>query len=514
MLVLNGLAGASHFSRAYEQTATFLHPRPTRSPPGGASSLTTGVPGNSPGRGEEVGLSYTRGSRAKLRVRTILQLEGQEHSGGERMKARIVIVGGGVIGVSVALHAARRTDPLREPVMLLERDAVGTSPSACSAAVLGQFFGTRHASGMARDSLRYYEGLESKTGRSLGFLRTGVLTLAKSHETGGRERMRELVEMQDSIGIRIECVDANRIRALFPGIVIPDDAIGAWEPTAGCLDPGRAIESLSSLARNRGAVIRAGNQVSEIVRENGRVVGVETSDGYIACEQVVVTAGPWTRAILQDLGVDLPLESVLAERFYVGSTMAEVEEEPSETLMSLAGTETSGATGWYSRDALSTASIEDDDDGHTGSGQPALKVAHPVFTDPETGFYVRCDPLHRRASIGRRGTSFTVVNDPDQFDPTVTEEFSTWARGALESRFPDYADVPDVGAESGLFTRTPDNQPVLGPIESVPGLYVACGFAGHSFTMAPSVGEGIAQMLMGEPVSAFEEECYAPSRYM
>ncbi len=398
--------------------------------------------------------------------------------------------------------------------MLLERDVIGNSPSSCSAAVLGQFYGSTQASGMARDSLRYYAGLEGKTGRSLGFLRSGVLTLAKGSSEKARQRLRELVEMQDSIGIRVECADSEQIRELCPGIQISDEEIAAWEPTAGCLDPQLAVESLTALARNRGAVIREGNPVEKILVEGGRVVGIESDDGRIDCDQVVVAAGPWTRSILEELGVSLPIECVLAEHYYIGSQEEHQEEVRKQGVLSIASPEASGATGWYSRESLNLEGGETAlEERHSEEAAP-IKTAHPVLTDPKTGFYVRCDPLQSRVSVGRRGGDFIPISSPDDYDPNVGPAFSAWARAVLESRLPHYAEQPDLGAETGLFTRTPDNQPLLGKVEGVEGLYIACGFSGHSFTMAPSVGEGIAQMLMGEPVSAFDEEFYSPQRYL
>jgi len=430
------------------------------------------------------------------------------------MRARIVIVGGGVIGISIALHAARRTNPLEEPVMLLERNRVGTSPSSCSAAVVGQFYGSKHASGMARDSLRYYAGLEGKTGRSLGYLQTGLLTLAKDRSERCKARLRELVEMQDSIGIQVEVVDAARIRELFPGIQVPDDQIAAWEPTAGCLDPHKAVESLTSLARNRGAVIREGNGVERIVVEDGRVVAIESKEGRVDCEQVVLAAGPWTRRVLAELGIELPIESVLAEHYYIGSTQESMEGAFEESALSMASPEASGATGWYSRDALQASALETSSEERFSEDSEPIRTAHPVLTDPETGFFVRCDPLNNRVSVGRRGGNFSSIADPDSYDPSVSEAFTKWARASLESRLPYYEELPDVGVEAGIFTRSPDNQPILGRLGAIEGLYVACAFSGHSFTMAPSVGEGMAQMLMGEPVSAFDEDFYSPARYL
>lgn len=432
------------------------------------------------------------------------------------MRARIVIVGGGVVGLSIALHAARRTDPLKEPVMLLEGDDIGAGPSSRSGGVLGQFYGSSNTAGMARDSLRYYRGIEDKTGRSLGFVATGVLTLAKDRTPKGLAKLRELVDMQDSIGIDVRCVDAEEMRGLIDGLQVPDDALGAWEPSAGCLDPERTLEALCQLARNRGAIIRARTPVKRIVTEGGRVVGVETTNGIIECEQVVVAAGPWTRSLLQPLGVNLPIRGVRAELGFLACTEEALEHAVEmEGSIAVAGPESSGATSYYARDGLGDMDLAGATEQNSEEQGPLPKAAHPVLTDPEQGFYVRCDPLNGRAVVGRRGhTGFLEVKDPNNMPEFVGEDFCEWARSKVESRLPFYSDVHEVGSECGLFTMSPDNQPLLGACSAVDGLYVATAFSGHSFTLAPSVGEGMAQMLMGEPVSAFETEIFSPQRYL
>lgn len=399
--------------------------------------------------------------------------------------------------------------------MLLDRGDLGLGPGARSGAVLHQFHGSTNIAGMARDSLRYYSGIESTTGRSLGFVQTGVLTLAKSCSERHKNKLRELVHMQDTIGIDVSCVEAEAMRGLIKGLEIPDDTLGAWEPKAGCLDPKLAIEALCTLARNRGAIVRAQTEVLSILTKEGRVIGVETSDGMIDCDQVVVASGPWSNHLLDPLGLHLPLMGVRAEHGFFGSADDSIQLKSSATSYAHAGFESSAETPLYSGGTLSGASVEDGlSDAFEDESRP-LRASHPVLIDAERGFYVRCDPLHGRTTIGRRGRDgFHQVPDPNGFVEEVGEGFSAWARERLESRLPQYADVHDVGAECGLFTLSPDSQPMLGAMEAVQGLYVACSFSGHSFTLAPSVGEGMAQMLSGEPVSAFEPEVFSPQRFL
>jgi glycine/D-amino acid oxidase-like deaminating enzyme len=105
------------------------------------------------------------------------------------------------------------------------------------------------------------------------------------------------------------------------------------------------------------------------------------------------------------------------------------------------------------------------------------------------------------------------VEEPDAPDETVGPEFRAWARAQLESRLPAYRDLPDVGALVGMYTLSPDAQALIGPVRDVSGLVVVSGFSGHGFKLAPSIGEGVAQMLWGEPVSAFDAEFFSPDRF-
>jgi len=95
----------------------------------------------------------------------------------------------------------------------------------------------------------------------------------------------------------------------------------------------------------------------------------------------------------------------------------------------------------------------------------------------------------------------------------VSDTFRAWARGALESRLPRYREEADAGSLVGLYTLTPDAQAAIGPWPTIQGLFVCTGFSGHGFKLAPSVGEGIAQMLSDELVTAFDRAFFAPERF-
>src|SRR5262245_55007378 len=124
------------------------------------------------------------------------------------MRARILIVGGGIMGVSTALKCAPRT---REPVVLIERKHVGAGTSGRSGAIRRQHYRDREVASMARDSLREYAAFERVTGLPLGFRRTGVITLAGPAQPEWCARIRENVLMLQGLGIETELVDAARV---------------------------------------------------------------------------------------------------------------------------------------------------------------------------------------------------------------------------------------------------------------------------------------------------------------
>lgn len=407
-------------------------------------------------------------------------------------RAQVVIVGGGVMGVAIAWHAAQHADAIDEPVVLLEKTALAAGSSGRSGAILRQHYSDRELAAMARDSLRVYGGLEARTGRNIGFQRTGVITLAGPERPETIQLVERNVAMQRSIGIDTRIVDARELRSLVPGIEVSDGAIGAYEPGGGGVDPLRTVEAFAALARESGAITRTGVRVEALVIDGRRVVGVETTDGPISASTVVVATGPWTRPLLARAGVDLPLRVVRPEQHFLALPRVELDT---------------------SSDA--DARVEDSLLERFGLGRPRIPAAaHPVILDIERGFYTRCESHAARTRVGRMDYLHDdPIADPDVIDEHVSDSYKTWARAQLERRLPRYQIERDAGSQAGLYTLSPDAQALIGRVPQLDGLIVVSGFSGHGFKLAPSVGEGVAQMLRGENVSAFDQRFFAPDRF-
>lgn len=408
------------------------------------------------------------------------------------------------MGVSIAWQTAPRSSPGDGPVVLLEKTALAAGSSGRSGAILRQFYSQREVAGMARDSLAVYAGFERRTGRRIGFQQSGVLTLVGPGQPESLALVDRNVEMMLAIGIDVRRLDDAAIRRLVPGIEVRDGSVAAYEPGGAAVDPVATVEAFAALAREKGAVTRLGNAARGLLRAGDRVVGVETDEGPIEAETVVVAAGPWTRKLLLGAGIDLPLRAVRPEQHFVEALPPRRQASPPRDPARGSADPTLARAERLLRDPEEL--------------EPA---AHPVLLDLEHGFYSRVEvhPSQQgfvapRTRIGSMDLSrAAAVPDPDDLDEVVSDEFRAWARSRLESRMPDYERRRDVGSMVGMYTLTPDSQALIGPISGVPGLLVVSGFSGHGFKLAPSIGEGVAQMLGRQPVSAFDVEFFSPARF-
>ncbi|MCA9000613.1 MAG: FAD-binding oxidoreductase [Planctomycetes bacterium] len=409
------------------------------------------------------------------------------------MKGKVLIVGGGAMGTCIAMQVASRCDPLKEPVILIEKGRLGAGSSGRAGAIVHQSYSDREVAGMARDAVRLYHDIQSTTGRSLGFRRTGVLGVVDGSDKEALAQMDADLEMQTSIGIKVRRVEAPEIRHLCPGIEVSDDAVGRFEAEGGYVNPSKAIATFGVLARGRGATTRLGVQDLDIQIENGKVRGVQTADGFFETPNVVLATGSWTARILKKIGYDLPLSVVRNEECMFEMPTSNLPED------------------------LENEYDQPADDIETRFHQDPLElkpVPHPALLDLSTGFHAHCEPHVNQTRVARMGTGeYDAVANLQSLSKQASPEFLDWARVSLGQRMPVYKDMELKGSLAHYTAVTSDHRPIVGPVQGVEGLYIVVGFSGSDFHLAPSIGEGMAQMLLGEPVSAFTPEFFSASRF-
>ena len=230
-------------------------------------------------------------------------------------QARVVIVGGGVIGCSVAYHLTKIgwTD-----VVLLERKALTSGTTWHAAGLIGQLRASSNMTRLARYTAELYRGLEAETGVATGMRQTGSVSVALTDER--KEELFRNAAMARAFGVPVEEISPAEVKEKYPHINLDGVKAGVWLPTDGQGDPANIAQALAKGARQRGAQIVERTKVTGVARAGRRIAGVDWVNeageaGHIACDHVVNCAGMWGRDLGRLLGTNVPLQA--CEHFYI-----------------------------------------------------------------------------------------------------------------------------------------------------------------------------------------------------
>lgn len=231
--------------------------------------------------------------------------------------ARVVIVGGGVVGCSVAYHLTKLG---WKDVVLLERKQLTSGTTWHAAGLIAQLRATANMTKLAKYSQELYGSLEDETGVATGFKRVGSITVALTDER--REEIFRSAAMARAFGVEIEEISPSEVEKRYPHLNIEDVKAGVYLPKDGQGDPANIALALAKGARQRGAIVQERVKVSGIHRRGRRVTGVDWvaedgSAGSITCEMIVNCAGMWGHEVGRMMGVNVPLHA--CEHFYIVS---------------------------------------------------------------------------------------------------------------------------------------------------------------------------------------------------
>ncbi len=225
-------------------------------------------------------------------------------------QAQVVIVGGGIVGCSTAYHLAKMGRP---DVLLLEQGKLTSGTTWHAAGLVGQMRPNRNMTRMSKYGIELYATLEAETGLATGWKQCGSVNVARTAER--MQMLKKQTAMANSFGVECQLITPSEAGALYP-IMRTDDLQGAiWLPGDGKVNPTDLCMSLARGARNRGVKIVEGVEVTGVIIEHGKAVGIETTQGKVRCEVLVNCAGQWARQFGYLAGVNVPLFS--AEHFYI-----------------------------------------------------------------------------------------------------------------------------------------------------------------------------------------------------
>lgn len=224
--------------------------------------------------------------------------------------ARVVIVGGGIIGTSVAYHLAKLGI---SDVVLLERRQLTCGTTWHAAGLVGQLRGSQRMTQLAKYTAELYAGLEAETGQATGFKQTGSISIATNEARF--EELKRNASMAKIFDLQVDVITPEEVKERYP-LVNTEDVLGAVHiPSDGKANPVDVTQALAKGARAGGAMIFEDTKVLAINHDGERVTGVKTDAGEIAADAVVMCGGMWTRDLAATIGVTVPLHA--CEHFYI-----------------------------------------------------------------------------------------------------------------------------------------------------------------------------------------------------
>tara|TARA_B100001123_G_scaffold450007_2_gene617984 strand:+ start:1427 stop:2596 length:1170 start_codon:yes stop_codon:yes gene_type:complete len=365
----------------------------------------------------------------------------------------IIVVGAGIAGAGAAFALAAQG----HAVTLVERNFPASGPTGQSSACSHVFYLMPELQRLSKRGLEILKSISSQTGESAGWNQIGHLYCCGNNSaTAFRKATNEV----NALGCEIEILTTSELSQLYPDFNFDGIEMGVWEPTGGYADSYSATNALVTAARNLGCNVRLNTEVASIVIQNGQVIGVQTKEGHtIHSDKVLLATGIWTRPLLQQVGVDLPI-------FIERHTMT-VLDAPN-----------------YARRILPVCWA---DDILMNYGRPDgnSTILLGTWAGGGTGF------RHERTNQERQ------VNNPDTHDAVANSEETLNILRSFLPRMPMLADCGIRPGYTGLYDMSPDDNPIIDSAPNINGLFIICGSSGHGFKMGAGVGEAAAAMAMG-----------------
>lgn len=365
--------------------------------------------------------------------------------------ARIIVIGGGIVGVSTLYHLAKAGE---KDALLLERRELTAGATWHAAGNVHTQSAFANLSALQAYSLRLYDGLAEEVGQDVGSHVVGGFFLAQTKER--MEEFRHLAGKFRALGLEYELVTPEEIKAAYPLMNVSDLEGGAWDPEEGYVDPYSVTMGLAAGARNHGGAIRRNVQVDAITRLPSGHWRLSAGEDLYECEIVVNCAGFWADEVARMVGTRLPITNM--EHQYLVT----------EAMPSIA----------------------------------ALERELPMIRDTDSQYYLRQEgqglllgPWEqdcRRAWDGSDGRA------PWSFGQELFED--DWERleeglAAICHRVPELETTGIKRGVNGAISFAPDGRPMIGPMPGVPGFFVACGFLG-GIAQGGGIGLAMSQWIL------------------
>lgn len=397
----------------------------------------------------------------------------------------VVVIGGGIVGLTAALTLAERNIP----VVVLEKGRIAGEQSSRN---LGWIRKTSRAPAdipLAQAADRLWAGMAARTGCDVGYRQAGIMFLARTEaQLALHENWSQSVA---GLSLDTRLLSTAEINQKVPGGADQWQG-GIFTASDGRAEPTLAAPAIARAAIAKGAVIVENCAVRSLETQQGKVSGVITEHGEIRCDQVLLAAGAWSRRFLGNTGISLPtlplICSVLRTKPLAGPTDIAVGA-PDFSFRKHAGggfivTQRGALDAPLTLDHLLIGSRYLTQLKH-GKDNLRIRLGRYFFDDLR---------LPRRWRKGASSPFEQVRTLDPQANPTLNQE----AMNNLASAWPVFSQAEIEQSWAGIIDVTPDSNPVIGAVESLPGLTLATGFSGHGFGTSPAAGQLAADLIMAE----------------
>jgi glycine/D-amino acid oxidase-like deaminating enzyme len=354
----------------------------------------------------------------------------------------ILIVGGGVMGTSIAWSLAQRQ---AGRIVVLEKSFLGAGSSGKSGAIIRQHYSNTLTASMAQKSLRFFERFNDIVGGPPVFTRTGMVLIVNERDRGG---LQANIALQRELGIDVRLVSMDDLTAIDPTSHLAEGELAAFESEAGYVEAVQVVASFADAAIRKGVEISEGVEVTALVTNGERIAGVDTTRGRYHCRTVILATGPWAAQLAQDAGISLPVQSC--------RTQVALFRRPPDS----------------------------------GRAQA------PVYGDFVQGIYFK--PTHGELvhAGSLAGEELNDPVDPDDYNEAADGAWLPGVRRRLARRCPALHRGYGRGGYGALYAITPDWHPILDRMPGLDGAFCAVGFSGHGFKMSPIVGTLMSELVL------------------
>jgi glycine/D-amino acid oxidase-like deaminating enzyme len=399
---------------------------------------------------------------------------------------RVVVIGGGIIGVCTAFFLARKGIP----VVLCEKGEIAGEQSSRNWGWCRKMGRDPLEVPLAMEALRLWPEMNTLVGAETGFRRSGIVYLCRTQkELAQREAWLDQVGKPYQLDSRL--LTRDEMNRVLPGLA------GSWlgalsTPSDGRAEPAHAAPAIAEAARRLGATILTRCAVRGVETLGGRIAGVVTERGTIKCESVVLAGGVWSRMFCRPLDLRLPQLRVLSSVMRTKPLPGGPETAASGFGFGLRKRLDGGYTvaSWSGN----VVDIVPDTFRFFGDFLPALRQQHGDLKLRIGAPFVKALFQPRRWRMDQPSPFEAVrVLDPAPHQPILDQ-----ARTHVTEAFPVFHGMEVAESWGGMIDVTPDGIPVISGVDAVPGFFIATGFTGHGFGIAPGAGRLMAEIVMGE----------------